>query len=253
MSGDPTPPSPESSPPSPPGDAPPPRRPGDADAGAGGPAGASGRPEPPVPASHDAGDPDDALRLADDEPVPVRTRDDRFAAELDVVRLDAAGIPARIAEPDGPARPGGTDRHAGGRGDRARRRAVVLVPAARRAEAMEVLDEPPPTEQDWRAAEAAGAFGDGAGLDAPRDEDARDAEDATSRGGPAASTSTSTSTSTWDRSARASAPAPAPAPDPEARHRPRPMPILARVGLVVAAGLILLTVVGAILTLLVGP
>lgn len=131
------------------------------------------------------------------DPAPLRQHADLFAARLDVATLAAAGIPAQVIEPDGPA--AGTAMDMGRPRDRV---AIVMVPSDRLEEAREELAEA-------GAAGPAGDFGDSAG--------------------------------------------PADAADATAPFRPRGMPIPARIGLVVAATMLLLGVAGAIAMLFIGP
>lgn len=161
----------------------------------------SERPDADAPDTHD---PPAAPDLG--EPVPIRVHDDRFGADLDVATLGAAGIPAKVIEPDGGAggaAMGAMMSAAVGPG----RPAVVLVPANHRDEAMAVLDaagDVDPDDDAWADGDADGAAVDGE----------------------------------------------------EAMYQPRssrPLPWFVLLGLVLAIGLVLISVVAAIVMLVVRP
>jgi len=93
-----------------------------------------------------ADDPDARVHIHD--PAPLRQHADAFAARLDVATLAAAGIPAKVIEPRGPA---SGSAMATGRGPE--RMAIVMVPADQLEEAREELALARDT--GWRADDAA--------------------------------------------------------------------------------------------------
>ena len=81
-----------------------------------------------------------------EDPAPVRRHEDAFAAQLYAARLADADIPVRVIEPRGPSAFGGPGL------------AIVMVPSARVAEAIAVLESPVPAgEADLDSDSAADA------------------------------------------------------------------------------------------------
>jgi hypothetical protein len=140
-----------------------------------------------------------------EDPAPVRRHEDAFAAQLDAARLADAGIPVRVIEPRGPSGFGGSGL------------AVVMVPADRVPEAVEVLEAS--AAIDAEAADAAADTGATADTGAPAD---------------------------------AAAPADTAAPD-DPPFSAAPVPPLARLGLWLAAAAVLLGILGALVTLFTEP
>ncbi len=144
-----------------------------------------------------------------EDPAPVRRHEDAFAAQLDAARLADADIPVRVIEPRGPSAFGGPGL------------AIVMVPSARVAEAIAVLESPVPAGEADLDSDSAVAAAEG-----DPDPGSADGGDDDGDGDP-------------DSDSAADAPFAA-----------APMPPLARVGLWLAALAVVLCILGTLATLL---